>query len=124
MQLTKILFIFSLFFMFACEYNKEKISDLEKQKEALEKELEQAKDPATIDTLLQKLKLKEMESKRAELIVNIESISDKESCEAVRAEIQRLNEAIKLQASEYELEASEAQEPKGECTDRGFVLSI
>ena len=130
MQFTKILLVFSLFFISACNFSqdKDKIANLEKEMKSLREDLKKAQDPATIDAIQKKLgeaarqKLAEMKNQRSEALVDIESTSDKESCDAVKARIEQFNKDIEQHIVENSIQAlTEAQNPNGECTDKGYV---
>ena len=128
MKITKFVLVFSLIFsLFACGNDSEqKISDLGAKIEKLQKELQKATDPASIDKIQKKLraiarqKLQEMQNKESDLYDKIKQTKDLESCEKSKAEIEQLNKDIEQHVMDNLIPLREVSAHNFECTNSGY----
>lgn len=100
MKFTTIILTFALLiFLSGCDSRKDekKISELERKTEELQRALQAANDPATIDAIQKQLreaatqKLVEMQKQRDALIVEIEKTTDQDSCDKLKTQIEKLD---------------------------------
>ena len=100
-------------FLISCDRNKDsgentKVTELEKQVEALKQQLTQATDPATISKL-QKILLETLsaniKAKREQignLYTQIEATTDQASCDTLKAQIEAQNRELDALVSEFD----------------------
>ena len=131
MKFTTVLSVaFSLILLSACNSrkNEKKISDLESKIEELQKELQTAKDPATIDAIQKQLreaatqKLEEMKKQKEALMTELKKTTDRASCDKLRAQAEQLEKDINKHILDNLIPTgARATEEGFACTESGYT---
>ena len=108
----------------------EKVSDLEIQIQNLEQKLEEATDPEGINDLQRQLvetqreHIGKKEKEQEKVFEELEKTEDKESCETLKTQYNKLEEEITALITRYTIAGAWSYQQLGECSETGYEVLL